>query len=344
MMTGLLDDNNPYKISVIVPVYNTEPYLKACIDSILNQDYDHLEVIAVDDGSSDNSLNLLNQMAKQDSRLLVFSQENRGVSAARNLGLSKHTGDFVCFVDADDQIAGDYIRSLLEKMDRVDAVFSNFSFLYPNGLIIPKKARLDDGEYRVEALRDRLIDDGTLTGILFGSACMAMYRSQLIRDNRLRFHETVRKNEDGLFNIEYLLCATCLYVVNHNGYYYRKGDNKKTGVDFSLLEFEKANAILDQYAGRFKNYDQQIARRRVSAIFWESCKILNAEDRIGSIAKKLKAFCHEHLSYKDYRCLNFDSMSKAKRWLIWLLSHRCYVVFSFLMKHILPFFYSKVQH
>ena len=337
-------DGKQDKISVVVPVYNAEPYVKECIDSILNQDHRNLEVIAVDDGSSDNSLNILQQISEQDSRLHVFSRENRGVSVARNFGLSKITGDFVCFVDSDDRITNDYLRSLLEKIDHADAVFSNFSFLYEDGSVVPKPARLNKGEYPVEELLPKLIDDGTLTGILFGSSCMALYRSERIRQHHLCFHESVRKNEDGLFNIEYLLHADRICVLNHNGYHYRHWKNGKTDIAFSLEEFEKVNAFLTQYADRFENFEQQLARRRISSVFWESCKILGTKEPIMPVYKKLKSFCKENFKPSDYVFLDFGAMSRSKKILIRLLSRKRYFLFVFFMKTLVPFFYRKVQH
>lgn len=91
-------------VSIIVPVYNTEKYIRECLNSLIQQSYSHIEIIAVDDGSTDNSLCLLKKLAAKDSRLKVFSQPNQGVSAARNLALSKATGTYVMFVDADDWI------------------------------------------------------------------------------------------------------------------------------------------------------------------------------------------------------------------------------------------------
>lgn len=94
---------NP-KISVIVPVFNVEKYLKRCLDSILTQTYWNLEVLCIDDGSEDHSLEILKFYEKKDSRVRVYTQARKGPSAARNRGLDEATGDFISFVDADDYI------------------------------------------------------------------------------------------------------------------------------------------------------------------------------------------------------------------------------------------------
>lgn len=92
------------KISIIIPIYNVEQYLPQCLDSIINQTYKNLEIILINDGSTDNSGKICDNYAKVDNRIHVFHKKNEGVSSARNLGLEKCTGDFIGFVDPDDFI------------------------------------------------------------------------------------------------------------------------------------------------------------------------------------------------------------------------------------------------
>ncbi len=101
-------------ISVIVPVYNVEKYLVRCVDSIIRQTYSNLEIILIDDGSTDNSGNLCDGLSKNDSRIKVIHQANSGLSCARNAGLEIYTGDYVCFIDSDDYIHPDYISYMYE--------------------------------------------------------------------------------------------------------------------------------------------------------------------------------------------------------------------------------------
>lgn len=115
------DINSAPVISVVVPVYNTEPYLKRCIKSILGQTYQNLEILCVDDGSSDRSGQILDEFAKCDSRIKVFHTENMGVSSARNIALTAATGRYIGFVDSDDYIAPDYYEKLAGALQK-DAV------------------------------------------------------------------------------------------------------------------------------------------------------------------------------------------------------------------------------
>ena len=95
------------KISVIIPVYNVEKYLKECLDSVINQTLKDIEIICVNDGSTDNSLNILENYAKKDNRIIVISQKNKGLSGARNTGLKYCSGEYVSFIDSDDYVSKD---------------------------------------------------------------------------------------------------------------------------------------------------------------------------------------------------------------------------------------------
>ena len=101
------------RISVIVPVYNVEPYVKQCITSIISQTERNIEIIVVDDGSSDNSRAILTELAEQDKRIKVICQKNQGVSVARNKGLEVACGEWICFVDGDDMLPSEALSKLL---------------------------------------------------------------------------------------------------------------------------------------------------------------------------------------------------------------------------------------
>ena len=126
--------NNP-KVSIIVPIWNTEKYLKRCLNSIINQTYKNLEIILVNDGSPDNSEKIVNEYVKTDKRIKVIHQKNQGLSAARNSGLKIATGDFVTFVDSDDEIKPEMIEELLSAIEKTnsDIAICSFNETFPNG-------------------------------------------------------------------------------------------------------------------------------------------------------------------------------------------------------------------
>ena len=106
------------KISVVVPVYNVEDYIENNIKSLLNQTYKNFEIIYIDDGSTDNSLNILNMFKKIDSRIKVIHQENSGVSHSRNVGIEYSNGEYITFIDADDFVDNDYLEYLLNLISK----------------------------------------------------------------------------------------------------------------------------------------------------------------------------------------------------------------------------------
>ena len=113
-------------ISVIVPVYNVEPYLRKCLDSIIGQTYKDLEIIIIDDGSTDCSGKICDEYEERDGRLKVFHTENKGLSAARNLGLDNATGDWIGFVDSDDWIEPDMYEVLLKRAGETSSKYFFF--------------------------------------------------------------------------------------------------------------------------------------------------------------------------------------------------------------------------
>ena len=111
-------------VSVIIPVYNVRPYLNEALDSVLDQSYENLEIIIIDDGSTDGSSELCDEYGKKDARICVIHQDNRGLSAARNAGLDHMTGDLVAFLDSDDAYDPEYILTMLSAMYPQNAAFS----------------------------------------------------------------------------------------------------------------------------------------------------------------------------------------------------------------------------
>ena len=209
------------KITIIIPVYNLEQYVSTTITSALNQQFDgELEVIAVDDGSSDNSLPILQNLAKQDARLHIISQKNAGVSVARNTGIENATGDYISFLDGDDILSPNAIRLLLESIQGADLTLASAGQARINSQTqdIPSNRR----EY---IIRD---SDLVLADVLCErfdiSACAKLYSREKIGD--LRFLPGMRVNEDKYFLFQYLLKnggkVACLQEKIY-GYYIRPG-------------------------------------------------------------------------------------------------------------------------
>lgn len=212
---------NP-KISVIVPAYNVAPWIGRCLDSILAQSYQNLEVIVINDGSTDETGNIVNAYATNDSRVRVIHQKNGGLVAAREVGIARATGEYVTFVDGDDAIESDMYERLLSNAIRYDAEISHcgVSFVYPDGKMEP---HYGTGEIKVQ---------DTFTGVkelLLGenvepSLCTKLYARQLLVDSCL--DATVLNNEDLLRNFTLFTRAKRSVFEDFCGYlYYQRPDS-----------------------------------------------------------------------------------------------------------------------
>ncbi|MCL1614945.1 glycosyltransferase [Bacteroides sp. ET71] len=204
------------KISVIVPVYNVEPYLRQCVDSILNQTFTDFELLLVDDGSTDCSGAICDEYANRDFRVKVFYTVNRGVSAARNLGIDKASAEWVTFVDSDDFVESDY----LESLDKGESC--ELSFVGISRYNIDNKSRQVLVKFHSEFIfREQLGKKVVELDLLaVGYACGKLYKKEIIDSNHIRFDERVRIHEDHLFYYDYLIYCQSIYLSDSICYNY----------------------------------------------------------------------------------------------------------------------------
>lgn len=201
------------KVSFLVPVYNAEQYLEECVDSILAQSYKDIEVLLVDDGSTDSSGAICEQYASKDSRVRFFHQENAGVSAARNLALDNAKGEFVCFVDSDDVLAKEYLKHLLELSDRREMVMCQYT---------SNKSQLGTSKGEIVYYDAKAFIVGTMMEtISHHNIWLMLFKKNIIDNANLRFTVGCVKNEDTEFYVNYLVNVNNVVITNHCDYYYR---------------------------------------------------------------------------------------------------------------------------
>ena len=193
------------KISIIIPVYNTEQYLDACLDSILLQSFADYEVLLIDDGSSDGSGRVCDTYALEDSRIRVFHKENGGVSSARNLGLDNASGEWVYFVDSDDQILPGGLQTLVDCIsDDIDIVLAGFEQYDEDGRIIYGiQDRTVITLEKKESLSTLYENHGKYYDYLT-LGCIRLLRNSLIKAYNLRFDTEITNKEDTLFVTQYI--------------------------------------------------------------------------------------------------------------------------------------------
>lgn len=220
------------KISIIIPCYNSEKYLRACMDSVLAQSFSDFEAILIDDGSKDDTLAVAREIEKMDERVRVLAKENGGVAAARNLGLDHAQGEWVTFVDSDDLLPRDALEMLLsgvdEETDMVVCAHETFDESGTLETVIPQSRWMDkQGEARRRAVCLRLIEGDCVLNLM----CNKLHRRSLIEREGLRLTKGVKMAEDALFNLEAVLCGRKTAYVNRVAYRYRMHAASATGSD-----------------------------------------------------------------------------------------------------------------
>jgi len=229
------------KVSVIIPVYNVQKYLAKCLDSVINQTLKDIEIICVNDGSTDNSLEILKAYAEKDSRIKIISQENRGLSAARNAGTAAASGEYIGFVDSDDWISLDYYEKLYNMAQKTDSdiavgeIKKVKSFITKNITNFTKSMTAEKFEDKL------LLCDIPDKSFVFNK----IYKLSKIREHNIKFKEGVTY-EDIIYSPQVIKNLNKLVTVPGTFYYYlkRKGSIVTTktnnkGLQSAISESEK---------------------------------------------------------------------------------------------------------
>ena len=189
------------KISVIVPIYNAEKYLDKCISSLIHQTYSNLQILLINDGSTDSSLDIAQRYAQADSRIVILSQSNLGQAVARNLGLQHATGEYISFIDADDYIDADFYEFMLKHIGNYDCLQIGY-----------KRVALD-GSVLLEKLPRHFYQ--------FASPCMRIYNRRLFTQHSLSFPTNVTYEDVG-FSIDLWSLSPTYKMLKYTGYNYLK--------------------------------------------------------------------------------------------------------------------------
>lgn len=203
-------------VSVVVPIYKTEKYLRKCVDSILAQTYPNLEILLIDDGSPDHCGEICDAYAKEDKRVRAFHNDNHGVSYSRNCGIKAATGEYLLFVDSDDRINPTYVEEMVGHLQKYDFVISGVLIFFVEKRKYEKGRFLNlTGRITHSVSKDfRYI----LTPIY--NVWGKLYRANIIKNNNILFDETISGGEDGLFNFEYLKYIDSYGAANKAKYIY----------------------------------------------------------------------------------------------------------------------------
>ena len=219
-------DNKLKKVSVIVPIYNLDKeYLKYCIESILTQDYENLELILINDGSTNGCEAECEQAREKDFRVVYINQKNQGVSVARNAGLDAATGEYVMFVDGDDYITEGVVTKLVKKMDadlQLDILLFGYCTNYTNREMVRVANKIDKAVFEKNRLQLAVLQgDPELGAIEVGAPWGKIIRRKVIEDNHVRYTPGLKKGQDTVFTLNLLEYCSNIDYFPVAGYHYR---------------------------------------------------------------------------------------------------------------------------
>ncbi len=234
------------KVSIIVPVYNVEKYLKRCVDSLIEQSYKNLEIILVDDGSKDNSFSICKEYESKDSRVRIFHKENEGLGLTRNYGIEKSTGEYITFVDSDDYLTLDAVETMVEKatVTNADVVVANM-FYKDKEMKVMMEERLYEGDDIKNIIINHMMGDcGKKKDAFSYTATAKLFKKELFIKNNLRF-PSERKLiwEDLAFSVDVYPKCEKVYIFHKAIYYYCFNEGSLT----HTYKPNKLNLVMELY-------------------------------------------------------------------------------------------------
>ena len=312
-------------ISVVVPVYNVEKYLDKCVESILGQTYKKIEIILVDDGSTDNSGIKCDEWSKKDDRISVIHKENGGLSDARNVGMNVANGVYITFVDSDDFLDLEYLEKLYNFIveEKADIGVCNPYYYYESSRI----------EKRYHIVGKKIVDDALSMTIRLlyqkqydTSAWGKLYRTKLFKENKI-YYPKGKLYEDIATTYKVFLKANKIAFLNQELYYYRQRDDSIMRKEFNIKEMdyiENTKMLLESVSSINKSIQKAAISRFVSANFAIYRKINDEENYCNQIK-------YIQRNIKKYRkIVLFDIKSRMK--------NKIAVIFSYINLRLIKYF------
>lgn len=325
--------NNNIFVSIIVPVYNVEKYLSECIESLIAQTYKNIEIILVDDGSTDNSGHICDSFKCIDKRIKVVHKNNEGLGFTRNVGLEYANGNFVYFVDSDDYIETNEIELMVKDAinNGAEVIYSGFIQIDDNGKVLKTVAyeeELFDSKKIKQSLIPRMFGDSpNKKDQVQMSAAGQMYSMEIIRNNNLKFvSEREFISEDFEFNLNFLKYASWAFTTSRMGNYYRYNEKSLSHsydpnrfsrckkLYISMLDYLKENDYSEDVYNRWR---MTFFKNTASAISQEASQIASS-----GIIKKLscvKSICNDDVLQKCLKDYSNNVLDIRNRLYIFLL-------------------------
>lgn len=250
-------------VSVIVPVYNREKYIRDCLQSLYNQTYDNMEILVIDDGSDDHTLDICKSCMEQDNRIHLFHQDHYGVSIARNYGIEKAKGKYIVFLDSDDMLHPCFVSAFLKRANETGADIVTCAYL---------KISTD----KIKQCYEKMTSDSVVKWISFskddvvhqfhsgnckylGVVTCKLIRSDLIKD--IRFRNKIRFGEDTLFMYDLVRKGFTMEILNEGWYLYRMHDNNTVSPLNILYQDDTTEVYREIAVGEIKEHHPEYVRK-----------------------------------------------------------------------------------
>mgnify|MGYP004464343387 FL=1 len=297
------------KISVIIPVYNTQKYLKRCIDSVINQTYKDIEIIIVNDGSTDDSHKILQEYYITDFRIKYLKKENGGLSDARNFGIQHATGDYICFLDSDDYLA----ENLFERLEK--------NFIRFPDMIKYKMIKVDENDKELDSVDGPVFDWQTgedAFNILFGKdimidpAWLYLYKRSFWIENNFEY-PVGRYHEDFARTSLIMLKAKSVCSTNVYGYYYVQSSTSITRGNDEEKRFNRAMDLFEHYdymIKKIKSYKLQNITMENIKIYYTNSIILELQNLSNENKKRYLEEIKKRKMFDNIKARNFKQFIK----------------------------------
>ena len=312
-------------ISVIIPIYNVEKYLKQCVDSVLNQTFRDIEVILVDDGSLDSCPQICDEYARQDARIKVIHQKNGGQSSARNSGIVASSGKYLSFVDPDDWLDLDAYEKCYKVIieNNVDVLRFNYVREFQQSSIAKENKILEEkiilGEECQQIAKDCLgLTDKKLKYPenlnILASVCFNIFSAEIIKTYNLSFYDlkNIGTFEDGLFNLEVYMNMRSFIYINKPFYHYRKYNDKSLTSNYKPQYDAKQRFMYDLIYEKIKPCREQFIDSYYNRIVLSTMEVcLNALTQKGSVEiiyHEVKNIINEPLRRKAYKNFKISAL------------------------------------
>ena len=343
------------KVSIIVPVYNVQEYLDRCINSLKNQSLTDIEIILVDDSSTDSSLEICKRSADEDLRIKVIHKVNEGAGLARNEALKVATGEYIGFLDSDDYVEVDMFKTLYEKAIKYnsDLVMSGVLFVDGNmfkesGERVRKTYFEKDTHFETEEELKKLkmgivgatpqdADDSKYGMSIWKN----LFKSEIIKKNNIIF-ESEREilSEDAIFMIDYISCIDKATGINEAFYNYcRKEDS--ISKSYKKDRFEKSLVFVNEVEKRFKKDIKSEEYQIYIYRFWQAmCRVLCSQEimyakdnnvKYANLKKRLKVICTHDLTKRALKSYPIGTLPLKQRVFAYAMKYRLYFVLKVLV-------------